>query len=345
MLLQHGIMGQIGQALEASEINVDPTTIFPTSTEMQALLEEILIAAKGTPEDNKLAVANGADLKVLTIGASQTFTIATSNDYMINLTATLNDASAGAGTQEFRGIRLNAVTTNIAGWDSTYLMDLMKDSVSVFQMDLDGNIVMTGSITVPTFSISGAIPELDFYDTDCDDADINAQIYANATTLTTGAEDVDLSMFQQIGGTLLRTYFSDADVGIYLYPKGLTTGVISFTPDITYYKTIANGNPELRIGSDDANEAHFKAMYDSGLQTLDYLLISTDSAGEGDIVLSPASGFVGIIIMHGLVPACCFVCIFWSCFIYGWKFYALRQTSDAVLHSGNVGIGTDCSSL
>jgi hypothetical protein len=101
-------------------------------------------------------------------------------------------------------------------------------------------------------------------------------------------------MFQQIGGTLLRTYFSDADVGIYLYPKGLTTGIISFTPDITYYKTIANGNPELRIGSDDANEAHFKAMYDSGAQTLDYLLISTDSAGEGDIVLSPASGFVGI---------------------------------------------------
>lgn len=196
-----------------------------------------------------------------------------------------------------------ALNTTLSRWETQQGSDTLQirgDAAPVFQVVNTSEVsafsvdTVAMLVTVPAIAISGALPSLDFYDTDCDDADINAQIYANATTLTTGAEVVDLSMFQQIGGTLLRTYFSDADVGIYLYPKGLTTGIISFTPDITYYKTIANGNPELRIGSDDANEAHFKAMYDSGAQTLDYLLISTDSAGEGDIVLNPASTFVGI---------------------------------------------------
>ena len=64
--------------------------------------------------------------------------------------------------------------------------------------------------------------------------------------------------------------------------------------DLLIYDPVNDGNPQLRIGSDDANEGHIQAVFDSGAQTLDYLLISTDSAGEGDIVFSPASVFVGI---------------------------------------------------
>jgi len=79
----------------------------------------------------------------------------------------------------------------------------------------------------------------------------------------------------------------------------LGCGAITTSADFTLYEATNDANPEIRIGSADANEGHIQAVYDSGAQTLDYLEIKTDSAGEGDIVLSPASGFVGI----GIVPA------------------------------------------
>jgi len=72
----------------------------------------------------------------------------------------------------------------------------------------------------------------------------------------------------------------------------LTGGTLS--GDLLIYDPVNDGNPQLRIGSDDANEGHIQAVYDSGAQTLDYLNISTDSAGEGDICINAASGFHGI---------------------------------------------------
>lgn len=63
--------------------------------------------------------------------------------------------------------------------------------------------------------------------------------------------------------------------------------------EVTLYEAVNDGNPQFRIGSANANEGHIQAVYDSGAQTLDYLLISTDSAADGDLVLNPA-GNVGI---------------------------------------------------
>lgn len=74
----------------------------------------------------------------------------------------------------------------------------------------------------------------------------------------------------------------------------LVTYLTTAFTDLTIYDAVNDANPQIRIGSADANEGHIQAVYDTGAQTLDYLLISTDSAGEGDIALMPSSGFVGI---------------------------------------------------
>src|SRR3990167_4332123 len=39
-----------------------------------------------------------------------------------------------------------------------------------------------------------------------------------------------------------------------------------------------DGNPQLRLGATDAEEAHFQTVYDSGAQTLDYVLFQTEAA-------------------------------------------------------------------
>lgn len=66
------------------------------------------------------------------------------------------------------------------------------------------------------------------------------------------------------------------------------------TDSLSLYYPVNDGNPQLQVGSSDTNEGIIQAVYDSGLQTLDYLLISTDSDTDGHIVVSPASDFFGI---------------------------------------------------
>jgi len=64
--------------------------------------------------------------------------------------------------------------------------------------------------------------------------------------------------------------------------------------DTVFYDATNDSNLEYRMGSTDADEVHMQTVFDAGAQTLNYFDISTDSAGEGDIALNPASTFVGI---------------------------------------------------
>lgn len=63
--------------------------------------------------------------------------------------------------------------------------------------------------------------------------------------------------------------------------------------DMTLYEAVNDGNPRYDFGSSATNRGTIQAVFDSGAQTLDYLLISTDSATGGDIVFNP-KGNVGI---------------------------------------------------
>lgn len=103
---------------------------------------------------------------------------------------------------------------------------------------------------------------------------------------TTPATALDVS------GTATATTLTDGTASL---TSGAWTSIttLGMGGDLTNYEATNDANPQIRIGSADANEAHIQAVYDSGAQTLDYLLISTDSGTEGDIVFS-AAGNVGI---------------------------------------------------
>ncbi len=57
-----------------------------------------------------------------------------------------------------------------------------------------------------------------------------------------------------------------------------TTSTGAFGGDLTIYEAVNDGNPEIRLGAVDAEEAHIQAVYDGGAQTLNYLLFQTDAA-------------------------------------------------------------------
>jgi hypothetical protein len=50
---------------------------------------------------------------------------------------------------------------------------------------------------------------------------------------------------------------------------------------MTSYEAVNDGSPEIRLGSADADELHIQTVYDTGAQTLDYVLLQTDSANAG----------------------------------------------------------------
>jgi len=90
---------------------------------------------------------------------------------------------------------------------------------------------------VADLDIIDASPSLDLKDSDCADADINAQLACNATTTTSGAEDIDVTLKQQVNGTLTTFLTADADGDIALGASGQAT------------KGLLMGDTTLMVGS------------------------------------------------------------------------------------------------
>lgn len=62
---------------------------------------------------------------------------------------------------------------------------------------------------------------------------------------------------------------------------GTIEGTSDFTfdgSDLIFYDATNDGNPEVRLGGADAEELHIQTVFDSGAQTLDYVLFQTDAA-------------------------------------------------------------------
>lgn len=78
-------------------------------------------------------------------------------------------------------------------------------------------------------AVSDTVPSYNFYDAQATDGDLNARIYVDASDVGSGTEDIDFSVYQQVAGAELRTVFSDADQGIYLYPLGEAANPVSIT--------------------------------------------------------------------------------------------------------------------
>lgn len=131
----------------------------------------------------------------------------------------------------------------------------------------------------PTFAsahLSNANPTLDFHDSNCTDPDINASIDAQATATGTGAENIDVTFKQQVLGALVSFIVSDADGNLALGYNGQSTAFAG--AQCQHYYVTNDGNPQYRLGSSDAEEFRIQAVYDSGAQTLDYVLFRTEAA-------------------------------------------------------------------
>lgn len=96
-----------------------------------------------------------------------------------------------------------------------------------------------------------------------------------------GADPVWASATAGAAGNDTEVQFNDGGVNLggdagFTYNK--TTNIITLTGGLIIYDASNDGNPEIRLGAADAEEFHIQAVYDSGAQTLDYVLFQTDAA-------------------------------------------------------------------
>lgn len=126
------------------------------------------------------------------------------------------------------------------------------------------------------------------------DADIKAAAAIDATKIADGT--VTSAEFQYIGGLTsdAQTQIDakgpgdvskvgtpvDSQIGVWT-GDGTIEGTADFTfdgADLLFYNAVNDGNPEIRLGATDLEEAHIQSVFDTGAQTLDYVLFQTDAA-------------------------------------------------------------------
>jgi len=181
-------------------------------------------------------------------------------------TVTLRDAT---GTVLISGDTLTGDVTATFDTDGSTAATIANDAVTMAKLDEDGNFTdwvgnwtfATGTVTFSNgFNSSAA---MDFGDADVASID--------------KLEGVDNTVYIDLGST--DKIEVESDVAIHL-----------LSPDVIQYEAVNDANPEYRIGGADAEEGIIQAVFDSGAQTLDYLLIQTQTADatadEGRIVFS-----------------------------------------------------------
>ncbi len=181
--------------------------------------------------------------------------------------------------------------------DSTRAMIVQTEAeADVFVID-----TVAGIVTMSSVGVSGAIPTLAFYDTDCGDGDVSASIVVDATTTTTNIEEVDFSIYQQKTGTLTRTFFSDIDQGIWLYPLGESANPVSITTggDLNIASKLTHdgdADTYLQFSADQLQlivGGHTALNYDEGTTStlaIDAEGLADISFGGGNVVFGGAEG-------------------------------------------------------
>jgi len=121
-----------------------------------------------------------------------------------------------------------------------------------------------GEIQFYKFSASPAdnddLGNITFYgDDDGTTKTLFAQILVESEDVTDATEDGKITFNTVKAGTLI--------------PSLALSG-----SDVTMYTAVNDASPQIRIGATDSEEFHIQAVYDSGGQTLDYVLFQTDVA-------------------------------------------------------------------
>ena len=85
-----------------------------------------------------------------------TKTASGTNDSTFTLYETLNLSSGAGGSDVHYGIKYNQTQTNLAGWDSVYLMYLNGGTDKVFSIDATANARIDGRLTIDTITEVGS---------------------------------------------------------------------------------------------------------------------------------------------------------------------------------------------
>jgi len=196
---------------------------------------------------------------------------------------------------------IETILSNVADADSACIVFkkvsnnwtiLIYDKLGVknFELETDGDMFIGGDAT-----ISDATPVLNFKDVSATAGDINATIQADATDVGDGTEDIDVTLKQQIAGTLTQWLKADADGVVTI---GSATQNIAIPGDITI--------TGIGLGAEIGNNAQQTITLGVGATTFAVTsnVITVTGDGGGNTIATITGANVGIyvfIFADGLV--------------------------------------------
>ena len=268
-------MGYIEQAYTWSTANV--LTAARLNGNISAIIDGLDAGSKDI-NIAKLKIA-GSDV----IDSSQNFSI--SGD-ILNSSATsakpvltIKNTNADANSSELQFYKLSASPAdndnvgvinfygNDDGENKTLFGKILVESTDVTNGTEDGKITLysmkAGTSTASLTISSGAVT-----------CNVSLDIAGSGATVTGILDEDDMSSNSAVKLATQQSIKAYVDAAI------LTTDTWQevMTNGNTFYVASNDGNPQMRIGATDAEELHIQAVYDSGAQTLDYIIFQTDVA-------------------------------------------------------------------
>jgi len=268
-------MGYIEQAYTWSTANV--LTAARLNSNVSAIIDGLDAGSKDI-NIAKLKIA-GSDV----IDSSQNITnsgdITNSSSTSAKPALTIKNTNADANSSELQFYKLSASPAdndnvgvinfygNDDGENKTLFGKILVESTDVTNGTEDGKITLysmkAGASTASLTISSGAVT-----------CNVSLDIAGSGATVTGILDEDDMSSNSAVKLATQQSIKAYVDAAI------LTTDTWQevMTNGNTFYVASNDGNPQMRIGATDAEELHIQCVYDSGAQTLSYVIFQTDVA-------------------------------------------------------------------
>ncbi len=268
-------MGYIEQAYTWSTANV--LTAARLNSNVSAIIDGLDAGSKDI-NIAKLKIA-GSDVIDSSQNITNTGDITNSSSTSAKPILTIKNTNADANSSELQFYKLSASPAdndnvgvinfygNDDGENKTLFGKILVESTDVTNGTEDGKITLysmkAGTSTASLTISSGAVT-----------CNVSLDIAGSGATVTGILDEDDMSSNSAVKLATQQSIKAYVDTAI------LTTDTWQevMTNGNTFYVASNDGNPQMRMGATDAEELHIQCVYDSGAQTLDYVLFQTDAA-------------------------------------------------------------------
>jgi len=134
-----------------------------------------------------------------------------------NATVTVNATATGTNAEN-----IDVIFASQVGGAATTFLNADADG-EITLGDASRGIVLSGAVTAGDITISNATPVLQFKDSSCAVADVNAYIEVVATDTGDGTEDADVYIYQQVNGSPFACFYANADGPVVIGYNGQPT--------------------------------------------------------------------------------------------------------------------------